>query len=387
MESLRRKLPDMRKWWDKNGAMLTGKVEDLNLIDSMCPESLESKDIPSSNEWFRVVDKVLQDGLNRYNEWQSENPKLAQLWFDKPENYLSIESVADRLSEKIIETPDDLKEGYVGYIGYLIGTVDDFDKPYSMIVNGSGANISSLQQMILIDPGTGFVKNLRSSMQEEFGKKFDVWSACLHEKLTDGKQKFMVERFQDWYNGAMEYIRKIRSENKDPISTSIVFSYFLHRNNGDILASTWDTSTWLKILVRNDPENNLERDPNYDRAKMATDLFRDEFSPTLSANWVVKNVSKSDKLLNYIGDPYLYPEYKDYMPSNRAGGYYHAWNIMALSMSMSPFIVKRMVAMVVNPSLGDNGKRWTENGRAKCIADMLVVNRADKIASIVDGYS
>lgn len=366
--------------------MVTGNVEDLDLITSEVPKSLKGKNIPTENEWFRDADATLKEGISLYEEWRESDTALPKPHYQKPENYLNIPSMAYQLGQKVREAPEKLDDGYLGYVDYLLDAADEFNMPYSMLFEGSGAGIASIQQLIAIDPGTGLVKDIRQSMKEKFGDEFDIWSACRYGPLTDEQRKFFGDKFQNWYSDAMKYVQDVRGKSTEQISTSVLFSYFLYKNKGDILASTWDTSTWLKILVRNDPSSDLKRDPSYDRAQQATSLFKDEFSPTISANWVVDNVDRSDKELNYVEDPYANFQYKDYMPPNRSGGFYHAWNIMALCMSMSPFLAKRMVATQCNPSLGDDGNRWTEYGRDKCKADMLVVDKADEIDRIVHKY-
>lgn len=304
-EGIRRKLPVIRKFWDENGSMLTGKVEDLNQITSEVPKSLEDKDIPSKNEWFRNADMTFREGLDFYENWRSKDNKLPQLFYKKPVNYLNITSMAHQLKIKVKETPEKMDLEYLGYVDYLLDAAKEFDTPYSMLFEGSGSGIASTQQMVAIDPGTGLVREIRESMKEKFGVGFDVWSACRYGPLTNEQRKFISDKFQGWYFDAMKYVQKIRNKNSEPLSTSVLFAYFLYKNKGDIMASTWDTSTWLKVLVRNDPENDLKRDPNYDRAKKVTDLFKDEFSPTVSANWVVDNVDRNDELLNFVENPYV----------------------------------------------------------------------------------
>ena len=385
-EGIRRNLPAISKFWDESGAMLTGKVEDLDQITSEIPKSLEGKNIPIENEWFKNIDVVLNEGIALYEEWRVNDSTLPELHYKKPENYLNIPSMAYQLKQKVMEAPEKMDEGYLGYVDYLLDAADEFDMPYSMFFEGSASGISSIQQMVAIDPGTGLVKEIRQSMKEKFGNEFDVWSACRYGPLTDEQRQFFGEKFQNWYSGAMKYVEGVRTKSSEQISTSVLFAYFLYKNKGDILASTWDTSTWLKITARNDINNDLKRDPNYDRAKKICSIFKDEFSLTVSANWVIENVDRNDELLNYAEDPYAHFQYKDYMPPNRAGGFYHAWNIMALCMSMSSFLAKRMVATQLNPSFGDDGKRWTEYGKVKSKADMYVVDKADEIDKIVNKY-
>lgn len=385
--SVQHNWPRINKFWDEGGgAMLTGRVEDLDQITSEVPKQLENLTIPTENEWFKNADDILVDGLSLYKEWMSNDSSLPKPHYEQAENYVEAPSMAYKLSSKITQSPELLKDGPLGIFGYLVDASTDLDIPYSMIFHGSGSGITSIQQLIEIDPGTQLVKDIRQSMKEKFGDDFDIWSACRYGPLTEEQRAHFTDIFKEWYSGAMEYVQAARNKSSEPISTNVLFAYFLHKNHGDILSSTWDTSTWLKILVRNDPDNNLKRDPTYDRAALACFLFKDEFSPTVSANWVIDNVDENDQLLNYVEDPNAYFQYKDYMPPNRAGGFYHAWNIMALCMSMTPFLAKRMVAVQTNPSLGDDGYRWTEYGKVKSKADMLVADQAEEIDRIVHRY-
>lgn len=380
--------PIAEEVWHESAPMITGRVSDLELITSEIPEQLKGVDIPKVNEYFQRADNVFLAGLTLYEEWREKDNSLPGPYYKKPENYIDALAMATQASEEIQNTRNNSPyEGVLFFYDLLLDTTREFDRPYSAFFDGSAATISSLQHMIQVDPGTGFVKELKSSMKIQFGKDFDIWSACNAELLTNEQKKFMADRFSKWYFNAMDFIQFNRKKSSEPLSSCILFAYFLHKNEGDILASTWDTSTWLKIICRNDPLNDLKRDPTYERAFLACSLFKDEFSPKVSANWVVDNVSPNDNVLNDTEDWRANCQWKDYMPPNRAGGFYHAWNIMALSMCISPPLAKRAVAIECNPDLHDDGIRWTEYGRVKSMADMLVVDRADEIDKIANRYA
>lgn len=53
---------------------------------------------------------------------------------------------------------------------------------------------------------------------------------------------------------------------------------------------------------------------------------------------------------------------------------------------MSPFLIKRMVAVNSNPILRNDGTRGTEHGKIKSTADMFVVDKADEIDRVVNEY-
>ncbi|MFA5828575.1 MAG: hypothetical protein WC841_04455 [Candidatus Shapirobacteria bacterium] len=375
-----------RTLFEINQGYVTGETN-TGSITSETPKHIRKEDIPPENEWLKNADKVLSSGIAIYQHWRKGNPDLPSPHYQKPENYLDVPSVAVNLKKQIPHARGE--PGNPDFFRNLLIDcgVEKFDKPYARFIGGSGANITSLQELISTDPGTGVVRNIRYSMSEKFGSEFDVFRSCVSNSLTEEQHKFIADQFHDWYFGAMNYVEDARAKSSEPISTSVLFAFFLHQNQGDILSSAWDTSVWLKILARNDPEDGLKRDPNYDRAHLATRIFKDEFSPHLSANWVVDHVGRDDGGLNFVGDPYKMSEYKDFMPANRAGGFYHAWNIIALSMCMSPFFIKRATATYDVPITWGSGFVFSEYGREKNTADLLVAKRAHKIKGMLRKYS
>ena len=120
--------------------------------------------------------------------------------------------------------------------------------------------------MIEVDPGTGFVRDLKLRMKAKFGDDFDIFSSCRGGLLTDSQREHMKACFDDWYMSAEDFLQKARDKYSEPVSSSLLFAYFLNNNDGDMLASSWDTATFLKILARNDPDNDLRFDPNFERA-------------------------------------------------------------------------------------------------------------------------
>ncbi len=382
------KTPDFLKYVDEYDGLVTGKVFDLEKIPSKIPDSLVGKDIPENNLWFKNADKILEDGISMYQSWQKKDSSLNNLFYSKPENYVDVPSLYNLLKNKTVPFWDEIniRDGVWNNIGYLYDLASEgFDIPYSRWFYSSIDTVKSTQNLIETDPGTGMVQKIRRFMKEKYGDGYEIWDSCKNNTLNEEQKSHIIQTSQKWFFDAMFYINKIRDQQKEPISTNLLFAYFLHENKGNILASTWDTTMWLKIISRNDPTKDFLFDPNYERAKQTCYLFKDEFSKTISANWVIDNVESNNEILNYIGDYAKYPEYKDYMPANRAGGLYHAWNIIALSMTMRPFLVKRITALQANLILTDN-IRWTEHGKVKTIADMEVVSKADKIDRIINMF-
>lgn len=168
-------------------------------------------------------------------------------------------------------------------------------------------------------------------------------------------------------------------------STSFLFAYFLFENGGLITDALWDTVTFLKVAARNDL-NTLKNVPSREGADLLGKTFIDEFSLELPLEWLVNNIPGSDSLLNN-SDPLATPEYKDFMPINRAGQFYHAWNIMAWNACMSPLLVEQFTkALYIHGKLGGFDMRPT-NGIVKVESDTRVSQFSGKISSILSKYS
>jgi len=380
-------IPLLKELWRENGFLITGNPDGINEIWSEVPPQLEGKKIPEHNEYFRRADDIFVQGIDQYNEWVKDDSNLPIPHYEKPDNFVDAPSLIANMGGEIDTIQDRWKnDDFYWYVGYGLDAIESYNQPYGMIMDGSSGGITNISDMIHLDPGTGFLQSLRDEMKSKYGDTFDVWEANRTNSLTEEQKLEVNNKFQKWYYSAREYVSNIRDKSKEPISTSILFSYFLYRNKGNILTSVWDTSVWLKIASRNDPKHDLHRDPTYERASELCHIFQDEFSPTVSANWVIDNVKPGDGLLNYTENPYDYPQYKDYMPPNRAGGYYHAWNIMALSLCVTPLALKRIVAAHSGPALEHNGKYSSEYGQVKTWADMLVVDKSDEILAHTRRY-
>lgn len=122
--------------------------------------------------------------------------------------------------------------------------------------------------------------------------------------------------------------------------------------------------------------------------KLLTGMFKDEFSLKISANWVLENVSRDSTLLN-SADGSSNMQFKDFMPINRAGSFYHAWNIIALSTSMSPFMLKRFILAhhsYFAETIYHGKNSLSPDGREKVIADLTISNYSDELGKLVGSY-
>lgn len=373
--------------WNLAEPFVTGKADHLDKIVSDIPGSLKNVEIPTANEYFRDADQIFAEGLKQYEQWKVDNTSLPDLFYDQPENYISVAGVWKSYMQQLRVSEREL--GGVDIISTLLDYLYDvgrqYDLPYSSFLASSGKTIDGIESLIVFDAGTGLVAKLRNKFSERFGRDNDLFNVASGNQFTSEQKQYLNDEVHEWFSDALLYARSIAQSKRDKISTSVLFAYFLHRNSGNILASTWDTVAWLKVAARNDP-SDLKFSPNPDKASMLMSIFKDEFSPHISANWVIDNVDQHDGTLNYLGDHYALPNLKDFMPPNRAGGLYHSWNIMALALCMAPALAKRLTASQIDPFVEITPEVWTEYGREKTMADMLTAERLNEVSALAQKY-
>lgn len=112
---------------------------------------------------------------------------------------------------------------------------------------------------------------------------------------------------------------KVRKKG-EPVSSSVLFTYFLDKNEGDISKSLIDTFGFLKFMARNDFDNGefIGSDSNRNKRNivwMKVNIL-DEFG---SSNYA--QAKNGDDSINLIGKPY------------------HAWNLVSLLSSFPPEVV------------------------------------------------
>ena len=361
-------------------------LTDPDRIISEVPPQLESMDIPPVNEYWRRPDLILQESFDQYEKWRIDDPTLPEIIYHPPANFLDIPSLTTLLTQSI--SPRSLVDVNLLY-GQIRDAIELNDEPYSNFSNASGGGFERVNQLIYNDPGCGLVSRIRSQFEARYGKGFELCDMARIGRLDEDQLEFIKEVVHIWDQDAKAYVSKIREGNSGkPISSNVMFSYFLYVNQGDVMHAVWDTSNWFELQARNDiPE--LTYSPNQEKARYLANNFIDEFTTTGNTiNWLNEVVedadpelweAKTDKLMNF----------KDFLLINRVGGFYHWWNIIALSGCMSPPLVKRMIAsytryLVPSP----DGKGYLNaDGREKMNADVEASKYADEIKSLLDKYT
>lgn len=352
----------------KPGREITSLITGPNTewISSEIPPELISKEIPAKNEFYRQPLAILNEGISLYESWRKNDGSLPEISYTKPPNFLDVSRTADLL----------VKGNH--QFDYFLDELLSNDRPDYAFIDFSMGGIRSFDYMVVTNPGTGLIRQIKEGYKSNFGTEFNL--------STDDQEQYLATNCLKWFGDAKKFIdREVDKKGKQ--STSLLFAYFLHKNKGNLNESMWDTVLWLKIAGRNDLET-WEQKPTRQGAELLTNMFKDEFSLKISANWVLENVSPDSVLLN-SPEKYANMQFKDFITINRAGSFSHPWNIIALSTSMSPFVLERFVHahhsyMAETEYHGKNS--LSPDGREKASADLEVSTYADQLSKLVQSY-
>lgn len=339
------------------------------LISSEIPPELADKEIPAKNEFYRQPMIVLNEGITLYESWRKDDNGLPEVEYTKPPNFLDV----SRLMDLTVKGNHQLD-----FVGLVLDDLHSANQVDYAFIDFSKSELDGFESVMVTNPGTGLMRQIKEEYRNKFGFELDL--------STDEQKQYLSTSSLKWFGDARDYVdREVQKKGKQ--STSLLFAHFLHGNKGNLNESMWDTALWLKIAGR----NNLEtwgREPMRSGAEVLTNMFKDEFSLKISANWVLENVSPDSPLLN-SADRYANIQFKDFMPVNRAGGFYHAWNIIALSTSMSPFVLRRFVIAhhsYLAETLYDGKNIESTDGREKVKADLKLSTYADELGRLVESY-
>lgn len=347
----------------KATSLLTGP--NIEWISSEIPPELLGKEIPIKNEFYRQPLVILNEGISLYEDWRKNDSNLPEITYNKPPNYIDMQRMASLLTKG---TP----------AGWFLDGLISNDQPDHNTIEFSMGGVRSFDYIVVANPGTGLVRQIKDEYKQKTERDFDL--------STDDQEQFLKTNCLQWFDGAKRFIdREVNKKGKQ--STSLLFAYFLHKNKGNLNESMWDTTLWLKVAGRNDLKT-WEQKPTRQGAELLTKMFKDEFSLSISANWVLENVPPDSAILN-SPEKYLNMQYKDFITVNRAGSYYHPWNIISLSTSASSTILERFVHaqhsyLAETEYHGKNS--LTPDGREKVKADLEVLTYADKISRLVQSY-
>jgi len=252
----------------------------------------------------------------------------------------------------------------------------------------SALSIDGIANLLRMDPGSGIVsKVIDEALQKKSLTKENFYQMLWENKVGDNDLGEYTEKVSTALLKAKEYFESVRKTQKGPLSTSLVIAYFLYQNQSNLYKSMWDSTLFLKMLVRNDL-TTLASDNNYQQAVDAAYLFRDEFSPRISHNWIVdkfeSGIIPKDSSLFLVRESDNLEE-KVFMPINTDGVYYHCLNLMTwASVCMDPQIEKGLVIAYYNSEKFGGLDYKPQHGKEKVTADTLIALHANQIKRVVE---
>ena len=233
--------------------------------------------------------------------------------------------------------------------------------------------------------------------QEYICKKYSWTRKQLMSSIIKLDTRLPEVKSEDWdvatkivsfrLKDAIHYFEERREIVGAPLSTSEIIAYFLYQNKGDLKQSMWDSTLLLKVLARNDIDT-LVSSNTFDKAEQLGYLFKDEFSPQISHNWLTEKfkqglIPKESQL--YLAGDGDNQSGKNFMPINKAGTYYHVMNLFTWAATcMDPWVVKSILAAYYNGQKIGGFDVRNEHGADKVLADTKAAQASDNIQRVVN---
>lgn len=363
-------------------------------MDTIVPDEFRGVELPKKNEYFRPADVILQESFDIYNNWRRDNNDLPSISFTKRDNYLDTRNLVLRFRHLFGEKDNPLEEKfYFRLAAVFFGSgVEEITQLQidGEIYTFSAVSIDSTRQLLQLDPGSGIVSPVIDYLIDKKScSREELYRQLFDDLVDDEDLQASTEKISGALLRAKEFFITERAKKTEPLSCSIIIAYFLSQNNGDLYKSMWDSTLFLKMLVRNDL-TSIKTEVNYDQAVEIAYLFKDEFSPHMSHNWLIEqfqsHVIAPDSPL-YLSGPNDAQELKDFMPINKDGTYYHCLNLMTwAAVSMDPFIVRSVVLAYYNEKIGGFNYQL-EHGQEKVEADISTAQSARNIQRIVRHFT
>ncbi len=391
------------------GAILAPELFDFALDEGLStadvgmelniPPEFSVVKIPERNENYRSPENILLDAFDLYESWRGRGAtRLPMVHYEKGEEYLDAVSIA-RKFPRFFATPDgETAPGSLSARLYMMMMADTDKQEVDAADIPEISGFSALSQNGIVDfifhnPGSKIITQAQEFVCKKYGwnRKQLISSILSFDKNlpeVDGRDwdqatKIASNRLRD----AVTWFEKRRVENGKPLSVSEVIAYFLYQNDGDLKTSLWDSTLLLKVLVRNDIDT-LRVNDSLDGAEKIAYLFEDEFSPRISHNWLMRQFSTQtipkDSPL-YASGAMDFDQWKNFMPINKDGTYYHVMNIITwAAVSMDPWVVKSMLVAYYNEQDIGGMDHRSEHGVDKVNADLLAAKAAGRIKRVAD---
>jgi len=351
-------------------------IFDLTLVqttETEIPEQLKNIQIPERNEFLRKPEDIISKGIMSYNK-SCNALQLPAPYYRKPDHYLDILDIVSKINAP---HTDDYDEEQLRRIAFQLESIlYNTDEPGAKYLHFGSHDILNVSELVKIDSGSGIVQRGQQTVTKIIEK-------CDISEITDEKKiEYLTRAISEEIKNTINLFENKKEER--PFSTSALLEHYLERNRGDIQKSLWDVTLFFKLLSRNDIDT-LEYNPTREGAEKLSSLFIDEFSTRFPLSWLLEHVPTDSHLNN--SDMLYNMENKDFQPVNKAGIFYHAWNIMAWSGCMSPLIVELVTRGYYSNGFLEGFQYIREsNGPDKIEADLRVANCADKVADLLNSF-
>jgi hypothetical protein len=365
------------------GAALVGKVlftaetsyelvprllgPDIASIPSDVPPQLEHLTIPQHNEHFTTPLATIASAF------RNVQAKGITPFYTKPSYYLStFEFIHDFAAEG-------------AFTNGVHTWVTPYTKPYFNAIEFSRTVFFDTYDLYATDPGSTSKRVTTTLLAEAAAQPLQangippVDSEAAKIAIGYGKEFIAMKRTIDARRG------------EEKVSTSVLLEEYLLQNQGDIVRSLWDTTLFLKLGARADIHKMLQ--PNLFKdtttqvrlqarsgAELLSAMFYDDFSSKVPLDWLLTTIPPNDGMLN-ASSATAYQNYKDYMPVNRDGAWYHVYNIAAMTTFMDPLLVETFMANYYS-----DHSYAVQQGRIKTETDLIAVRQIRSMRKLFEQY-
>lgn len=388
----------LKHWINENGpaSLLSGFL--LGGVQNETPtEFLNEKEDP--NPSFENPDRLLEKSFQLYNGLRKKDPsQYPLLSYTKRKNYISAEDILERYKtftpQEIVEDIASKQFSIASKTLRPGGDIYKIDQSTGgEILVFSGSPIQGVNDLIKIDPGSGFINR---AISRNFNvDRVGFYSSHNPEKsFSEDWVQIVQESVVKDLTDAMNYFKSERAKSNTELDLSEALIYFYKLNQGDIYAGLWDSVMFFKLFARNNL-NSLNFDPTFDQSIALAELFIDPFSPRNSFNWLAhkyqeKGITEEDLLDQPKKDSYSAgfknAAIKDWLLVNRAGGIYHGLNILTWAATCMDSSVVEIVTTAYSSWKVDDMTSIDEHGKIKIESDLIVAMKSPEIRQVVDRY-
>jgi hypothetical protein len=259
------------------------------MTDSLVSGALAvcEKDRTSENPNFRPFVKIISEGIDAYTKQTGSKVIYKRSRDYHSREYYSdiIGNISDRINFPVL--PKNMMEEFKDKLPY---------EAYHAYLQGEYRS-TSFEDVYAI--GSGFYERFKqkhSDLVMENGYIQD-YTKYFEAMRNDAKNELQIIR---------QAVEQKRASERAPISSSYILEQFLEMNKGDLAASIYDTTIFLKFMARNNIETGayLSEQSN---VQWFQNNIRDEFQ-----GFSFNSPSDDKSGVNLIGKPY------------------HSWNLVSL---------------------------------------------------------